>query len=229
MLSLFKNTAVYAVLFFVTLLIDICFKHDSQLVQFRFLVKPLPVLVSMLYFLSNVTIKTAKNKYMLVALLLLFLAEIVFLFSGLFAFGLGMGLFFFGRLFYGLRFSTNNEYSIAQVIPLLVLVFVYMVFIVNKVYDNLGYFFVPVILYLFVVLLVLFFAFFRKDVVNTSSFLLVFIGVVISVVSDSLKLLQVFSEERIPYEVFLATFLHGLSQFLIVMGVTQERLKTVSE
>lgn len=228
-MSLFKNTVVYTVLFFVTLLVDIYFKYDLQLVQFRFLVKPLPVFISALYFLSNVTVKTAKNKYMLIALLLLFLAEVVFLFSGLFTFGLGMGLFFFGRLFYGLRFSTNKEYSIAQVIPLLVLVFVYMIFIVNKVYDNLGYFFVPVILYLFVVLLVLFFAFFRKDVVNMSSFLLVFIGVVISVVSDSLKLLQVFSEERIPYEVFLVTFLHGLSQFLIVIGVTQERLKEVNE
>ena len=92
------------------------------------------------------------------------------------------------------------------------------------VYDNLGDFFIPVLIYLFASMILALFTYLRKDVVNNISFLIVLLGVISSVFSDSITVLQSFYDQDFGYHQYTIMFFYGLFQYLVVIGITKEEL-----
>jgi hypothetical protein len=89
-------------------------------------------------------------------------------------------------------------------------------------YDYLNEFFIPVIVYLFAILLVAQFAFLRKGVVNNASYKLVMLGIVFSIISDTIAILESFYDSDIAYNKITLMLFYGLSQYFIVIGILKE-------
>ena len=92
----------------------------------------------------------------------------------------------------------------------------------NLIYDNLHQLFIPVMIYFFTSVILLQFAFLRKADVNKMSYLVVFIGTVLCIVSDSITALKIFYLPNFAYEKITIMLFYGIGQYLIVYGITKE-------
>lgn len=99
----------------------------------------------------------------------------------------------------------------------------------NLIYDNLHQLFLPVMIYFFASIIVLQFAFLRKDDVNRLSYLLVFIGTILCIVSDSVTALKTFYIPNFAYEKITIMLFYGIGQYLIVFGITKEVKQPVDD
>ncbi len=133
-----------------------------------------------------------------------------------------MSFFVLGKLFYALRFSNQKDFKLYMLLPFLVISFGYMVFIMDLIYDKLGDFFIPVMVYLFACLIVALFAFLRKGEVNIKSYILVIIGIGFTILSDTISVLQEFYQSDIAYHKITIMLFYGISQYFIVLGVVRE-------
>ena len=71
-------------------------------------------------------------------------------------------------------------------------------------------------------MLIFLFAYLRYDVVNSLSFYLVFAGVVCSVFSDSISVLQSFYNQNFGLNQYSVMLFYGLFQYLVVLGIIKE-------
>ena len=103
--------------------------------------------------------------------------------------------------------------------PYLILPFcVFGIVLLSILYPSLGVMKLPVTCYTIIIMLMAMTAFNRKNLVNSTSFLLVFIGALIFVVSDSCIAINVFYK---PFEFARIAIMstYTIAQFLIIYGV----------
>lgn len=91
------------------------------------------------------------------------------------------------------------------------------------VYNNLGQYFLVLLIYLFVVMMLAQFAYLTRNEVNKTSYWLVLIGVLFSMFSDSINILKVFYNDEIAYNNISIMLFYGVSQYLIILGIVTER------
>lgn len=94
--------------------------------------------------------------------------------------------------------------------------------ILNLTMENLGSSLIPVLVFLFVTLIAVQFAFLRRYAVNNKSFVLVMAGILLLLGADTSAVLSRFYN-RFPYQEVATMLLYGLSQFLIVLGLVHEK------
>ncbi|WP_452223390.1 lysoplasmalogenase family protein [Lacinutrix chionoecetis] len=220
---LLTNKICFGILFFIILFFDIYVKTNLDSYQIRIVTKSLVVISLIAYFLINKN-NNSKNKYVIIGLLCFLIGDLLLIFFEITAlYIIGLVLFVAGKLCYVYRFSNERDFSMLSLTPFFVLCFLYMIFIMHFVMNNLGAFFIPTLLYLFACLSVILFAYLRKNEVNYKSFIIVLIGVVVATLCDSISVLQSFYYQDFPYHKFLIMFLYGLSQYLIVSGLIEEQ------
>lgn len=227
MLSLFKNKILFSVLFFLMIIIDSYVKIALSGHGCRYATKLSISIVLILFFIQNHSeVSRIKFYYMILALVCFLLGDFFFIDeSNMLFFSLGMGSFILGKLFYILNFSHYSDFKFTKLFPLILICIVYGFGVMHFILPNLNEFYVPVILYFFVALMVLIFAFLRQWYVNKKSFFIVFSGVVISLISDTLIAIDTFAIRDFIYENIATMLFYGLSQYLIVFGVTEAVLK----
>ena len=222
-----KNKLYFSVLYFSILIIDIIVKLGLDTIPFRFITKPLIVISLVLFYWINAK-ENSKKKFvfMILALFFFLLGDIFLIFKDVsFLFSLGMLGFILGKLFYTFRFSNQNDFKLVRLLPIVVFCFVYIFVVLNIIYDNLGKYFFPVLIYLFVAMLTLQFAYLRKSGVDTKSYLTVGIGILFSVMADSIAVLAQFYHNNFFYDYITVILFYGISQYLIVMGIIEEKNK----
>ena len=89
-------------------------------------------------------------------------------------------------------------------------------------YDNLNGYFIPILVYIFAVLNMIQAAFLRYKVVDNNSFILVFVGALLFLLSESILALNKFYMP-IPYKNILIMLFYGISQLLIILGIINEK------
>ena len=92
----------------------------------------------------------------------------------------------------------------------------------NLMYDKLEGFFVPVMIYFFASVLVLMLAFLRKSDVDSKSYMLVFYGMLLSIIYEGLSGISAFSTIEVPFIDGLIMLFYGISQYLVVIGILNE-------
>lgn len=226
MKSIFKNTTQFTILYFTVLFIDIFLKEIEGFFYLRMFTKASVLLLLMVYFYySRQGVFRFRDKLFLCGLVVFMIGDFFLtLYQTMEFYILGMILFIIGKLIYTARFSNQNDFSTKKLIPFFVIIFFYIVFITVMVYDNLGDFFIPVLIYLFASMILALFTYLRKDVVNNISFLIVLLGVISSVFSDSITVLQSFYDQDFGYHQYTIMFFYGLFQYLVVIGITKEEL-----
>ncbi|WP_452220467.1 lysoplasmalogenase family protein [Lacinutrix salivirga] len=229
MKHLFKNVLLFTIFYFLVLAIDIYIKisFEPYTYTYRYFTKAILLLSLGIFYYYNKNKDTPKNKNRLV-----YIALFVFLIGDMFLLNYvlqplyitGLILFLIGKLLYAARFSNQNDFKLTKLLPFLGACFLYMIVIMLLVYDTIGAFFIPALLYLFSCMIVALFAFLRKGVVDRFSYTMVMVGILCSMVSDTFGVLQSFYDENIFSHEFSTMFFYGTSQFLIVVGLAKEKI-----
>lgn len=226
---LFKNVAYFSILYFIAFLIDAYVKVNIVAFPYRYITKTFLISILLLFYTINNKEEDKSESRLIVIALLCFIIGDLFLIGGdtKIRFGLGVLFFTIAKVLYVIRFSNKQDFEVLKLWPFLVFGFIYMSVIMLMVYDNLGVYFAPALLYLFVVLVLAQFAFLRKKEVNIKSFWLVLIGVLLSMFSDSITILKEFYDSEILYNSYSIMFFYSLSQYFIIIGLLYENEKGV--
>ncbi|WP_082041704.1 lysoplasmalogenase family protein [Lacinutrix sp. Hel_I_90] len=223
-LALFKNKINFAILYFSILFIDIVVKLYLEAVPFRYLSKPLVVGLLLIYYtLNNNETSKWRKRYLYSALLCFLIGDVLFITYEITTLYItAMALFIVGKMFYAFRFSNQRDFRIVTLIPLFSICFIYMIGIMLLVMNSIGAFFTPILIYLFASLIVVLFAFLRKDEVIYRSFVLVLIGVVMAIFSETIVLLKSFYNPNFTYHNTLIMLFYGISQYFVIHGLVEE-------
>lgn len=224
MKRVFNNVLNFAILYFGILILDLFFMIWVDIEFIRLFTKPLLITSLIIFYASNDKESTS-NKFIFLILALSFflLANLMTLFKTEPVLLMAGSLFFIlAKLFYVCRFSNNRDFNLLNALPLVVLYLIYMFTILNLTMDNLGPSLIPVLVFLFITLIALQFAFLRRHAVNKKSFQLVIVGMLLLLVADTSAVLSKFYY-RFPYQEIGTMLIYGLSQFLIVLGLIHEK------
>lgn len=135
----------------------------------------------------------------------------------------GLGAFLLGQIGYAITFFRNNddnfEVNLIRKLPLIPMLLVAIaVFILRALIPHLGDMLVPVVVYTLAITIMVLMAIGRYNKTNTLSFVLVLIGGLFFMLSDSLIAFNKFVEP-ITDARFWIMATYGLAQFLIVFGL----------
>jgi len=225
MRALFRNKTNFIIFFVLILITDLIIKDTLKTVPYRYFSKALIMIALILFYYTHQKEKHKKHIcYMYIAMFSFFIGDMFLInYEKVIFYILGVFLFIVGKLFYVFRFSNQKDFKLLGLVPFFILCFMHMLFIMHLVIENLGSFLIPVFIYLFISLMLMLFAFLRKNEANKASFILVLSGVVLSVINDSVTVLQSFYDPSIipHYDIFVM-ILYGVSQYLIISGVIKE-------
>ncbi len=219
-----SNFTYFSIAFFTLLAIDIWVKLQFDNIPYRYISKTLVLLLLIIFYIKNQAETKRKHFWYMIGALGCFLIgdwlliepKNTMLFAG------GMMFFILGKLFYAFRFSNQRDFKLSRLLPFLFICFLYILWLMNLIYDNLHGLFLPVLIYFFAAIIVLQFAFLRKDDVNRLSYLLVFIGTIVSMASDSITALKTFYMPDFACEKITIMLFYGISQYLVVVGILKE-------
>jgi uncharacterized membrane protein YhhN len=121
-------------------------------------------------------------------------------------------------LLYSLYFYKQARYDIDRLIPFLAASLLISLSMIYLIFDNLDNLLVPIILYMAIVLNFLKLAYLRYKNVNTLSYRLVFLGVILFTAAQILIALNRF-HQALLYKDIAIMFLYGISQILIIFGI----------
>jgi len=222
--NILTDFTFFSIAFFTFLALDIFVKLQLDSMPYRYISKSIVLLLLISYYVKNHKEKSKKHfRLMLIALSCFLVGDWLLtepknttLFTS------GMMFFILGKLFYVFRFSHQRNFRLDRLLPFLLICFLYIAGLMNLIYDNLHQLFFPVMIYFFASVIVLQFAFLRRDDVNKFSYLLVFIGIILSIVSDSISALKIFYIPNFAYEKITIILFYGIGQYLIVYGITKE-------
>lgn len=222
--DILTNEKKFSVIFFGLLVIDILVKLYSPSFPYRYISKPSIVLMLFFYYYVNTKKSLKKNHLCVILTLGSFLMGDIFMINYTNILFLSASLFFFtmGKVFLSLRICHKYDFEISRLVPLSIILSAYSVFIVSFLYDSLGLFFLPALISFFISILLIQFAFLRKGIVDKTSYLYVFFGVVLYMLSESMLAVEIFKTD-IPLQDPLIMLLYGIALYLITMGIVKEK------
>ena len=228
---IFKNTLVFSILFFTILSVDLFLKANSYDLPYRYFTKTALIFFVGLfyYFNKNKAISKFKNRITYLALTLFLVADLILINSeDQFLYLFGLSVFLLGKLMYAVRFSNDYDFNLVKLIPFFLFCILYMFSLLFIVFENLDTFFVTALVYLFACLIVALFSYMRLGSVNKLSFILVLLGILCSILSDTFAALGTFySGDTVISKVVVMLF-YALSQYFIVIGLAKEELKALN-
>ncbi|KAA5827313.1 hypothetical protein FPF71_00260 [Algibacter amylolyticus] len=225
MVVIFRNNYIFAILFFTVLVTDIYIKINFGASTYRLISKAiLSILLLAYYLLNEKEISSVKRVFVISALMFFMLGDIMLIFNEIHIYNMvGICSFIVAKMFYVFRFYNSIDFSFKKLIPILILCFVYMSGILILINQNMNSnYYLIILLYLFIALGTLIFAILRKPDVNKKSYYLVLIGVLFSVLSDSIAGLKLFYRSDIAYEGVTVMLFYGISQYLIISGLISQ-------
>ncbi|WP_369686009.1 lysoplasmalogenase family protein [Mariniflexile sp. AS56] len=175
------------------------------------------------YYLNNREINKKKHLWLCLALLMLFIGDILIINHTEVVF-LGVSLFFYslGKVFLSFRFSHKFDFNISRLIPFSIAMFIYTVGIISFLFDSLDFFYVPALISFFITLLLFQFAFLRKVAVNNISYVYVCVGIVLYIMSESMMTIKTFKQD-LPFQDVLIMLFYGLALYFIIVGIVKEQ------
>ncbi|MDG5492976.1 lysoplasmalogenase [Psychroserpens sp. SPM9] len=197
----------------------ICTSYDSLMV-YHYITKPAIVGMLLVFFWKqSAHLDKGVRHLTLVALIASWIGDILLIFETwhpeLFMFGLIA--FLIAHMFYILLFLKHrNRHKNPLVFIGLLLIYAGCLFYILK--DGLNDMLIPVIVYMLVILGMSTTAFLRQGSVPKQSFLLVFAGAILFMISDSILALNKFYEPLVYSNISIMTT-YALAQFLIVIGI----------
>ncbi|WP_418602958.1 lysoplasmalogenase family protein [Hwangdonia sp.] len=221
---IFTNHKRFALLYFLILFIDINVKLNYPPLPYRFISKPLILLLLLGYFYFNkVGVNYKKNLCVFVALVFFLFGDLLnIIHSNIVLLGLSLFFFSVAKIFLSIKFSHKRDFNVSKLVPFTTIMFVYTMFLIWFLYKDLGAFLVPALFSFFITLVMMQFAYLRQDVFNYKSYLYVFVGVVLYSMAEGMLAIRIF-KFSLPLQDFLIMVFYGIAVYLIVLGVINEK------
>ncbi|EAQ99719.1 lysoplasmalogenase [Maribacter sp. HTCC2170] len=222
--SLFKP--FYFVALFVIIVFADLIAGSLESMNLRHYTKPLILLSLFLYFAYNGKfLGKAVYMLMLAALFFSWLGDVMLMYdhiSGSY-FVLGLVFFLVAHILYIILFLQNwNRTNSNSFFVVFLLLLIYGGFLFFQMKDNLGKLQIPVAVYIIVILSMAITAFRRKEMVNRKSFVLVLLGALLFITSDSLLAINKFMT-NLAYSNILVMATYAAAQYLIVKGILHQK------
>lgn len=223
----FKNIYLFSIVFLVAVVLDNLVKQNLDTSFHRHLSKSLVTGLLLVYYLVNKNDKVPKLKSNAVIIGL-----ILFTIGGWFGtlmnnnytyFLLSFVFFVAGKFFYGLRLAKNHDFNFKRILFFLLFFSLYMFVLVNEVYEKLGDQLIIIVIYFFISIVLLAFAFVRKEFVCYKSYILVFLGLLLFVISESMLVVKLYGNS-FAFDGPTLLVLYELGQYLFILGVLEEVL-----
>lgn len=220
----FNSTLKFSLVYFSLLLLDLLIIVWGSNELWRLGTMPVIALLLIVFYIYNdKSAQPWKFAFMVIALSWFLLANIAVLFRNEPIMLILISVFFIlGNVFYILRFSNNRDFDFIRLLPILALYLIYMFVILQLTQDRLGDLLIPIFIFLFVTLLTIQFALLRKSAVTKNSYYMVIIGLLFLLMSHTSAVLSVFYKTFDNQDV-LTMLLYSIAQFLIVIGVVNEK------
>ena len=215
---------IFALLFALLVTLDI-YLGSTSYIFFRVVSKPLIILSLIFYFLLNrIGMNRTLSRYTLLALVFSLLGDVFLLFDKIseIFFVLGLGSFLLAHICYAFCFYLQRSSKRRLGFWIMtILLTCYGVALYTLLFTHLGNIRIPVALYILVILVMVITAYGRKGNVSVSSFIIVFIGALSFIISDSLLAINKFLIP-LPYSNFLVMGTYATAQYLIIRGLLKE-------
>lgn len=218
-----KREIRYSILFSILVILELLSSNYSALSNFHYWTKPAIVLSLIIFFLMSSHHLSRPTKILtLLALLFSLSGDILLMFvatSSNYFIG-GLISFLVAHVLYIFIFLKRRNHKIWSV-PLLLMLIIYGSMIFYFLNDGLGALLLPVLMYMLVIFIMTWTASLRKGKVSKDSYILVLIGALLFVASDSILALNKFA-----FPVFLSSLsimlTYAIAQFMIILGITKQ-------
>lgn len=210
----------FSILFFIIVLFELITANTETLQTAHYIAKPAIVISLIVLFIkTSHSLKKIIKTLTLLALFFSLLGDVLLMFvnQSPHFFTVGLVAFLIAHVMYILVFLKHKNKS-KSALGFLVLLLIYALGLFYLLKDGLGDMLIPVIIYMIVILSMSTTAFLRKDIANTLSYKLVFIGAIFFMISDSILALNKFYQP-IPLSNISIMVTYALAQYLIVIGV----------
>jgi len=218
-----KPVILFSIIYTLILIFELIFDNTESLKPFHYITKPLLVSSLIIFFLKqHPQHETRTKKLVLSALIFSLLGDIFLMFTetnSLFFIG-GLLAFLTAHVMYILIFLKKRNIT-KKALTFMVLLLVYAIGLFYFLKDGLGDLFIPVIIYMFVILMMVTTAFLREGSVSRNSYILVFLGAVFFITSDSLLALNKF-HSPLPLSGIWIMTTYSIAQFFIVLGLKKQ-------
>lgn len=221
-----RHFKVLSLFYFLVLAIEIYAEvmDDRQLVWFT---KPILMPLLLVLFLLNAQQNQNKERiYFSLALIFSLAGDVFLMFKNDDLFVFGLGSFLIGHLAYILSFSGRIKDAKVPLLKKLLLALPFLVFVVSFLLFLHPYItsnpetqpiFIPVMVYASVIGTMGYTALLRKNGTTASSFILVFVGALLFVLSDSCIAINKFVNP-LPQSGLIIMLTYGVAQYLMTLG-----------
>lgn len=219
-----KTEKLFTSIFILLILAELICGSVESLSTWHYITKPSLLIALIFYFYTQSKGLRPKTRIVtLLALIFSLLGDILLMFVGQSPdyFILGLMSFLLAHICYCLVFliSRNPKTNFAGATAVLCS-YAFGLFYLLK--DGLGNLLIPVLIYMVVILMMVMTAFLRQKKVPTKSFILVFIGALLFVISDSILALNKFYMP-LKFSGMSIMLSYALAQYLIVLGIIKQR------
>ncbi len=219
-----KHSTQFTLLFVLIVIAEVLCTTFEELAIFEFGVKPMIMTSLIGYFIYHSAHVEKKVRYqMIFAMICSLVGDIFMMFSfrAPIYFILGILFFLITHIVYTVIFIANNDVKLNRLLPFMFVGVIYASYLLNLMFVNLGEMFIPVTIYMIVILAMAQTAFLRKERVNQISYRLVLFGALLFLLSDSIIAINRF-HESVPYSGLWVMTTYAAAQYLIMRGILRQ-------
>ncbi|WP_109302519.1 lysoplasmalogenase [Aquimarina sp. AU474] len=225
-----KKSIIFIIIYAIILLCDLICSSTPSFLDLRLYTKP-AIISSLIIFFLGYKRKLPVSVFwmMIMALVFSLFGDILLLFtnkSQLF-FIMGLVMFLFAHVMYIIVFFKNRDnQNKGWYFTIFTIAYGFGLFYI--LYPGLGEMLIPVIVYMLIILLMSNASFMRSKNVSKISYVLVFIGSLFFMLSDSLLAINMFYK-KIPLAHIWVMTTYATAQLLIVYGILTQKEPVIQE
>lgn len=218
-----KTESQFSFLFTLLLIAELICGSVESLAFWHYFTKPSLLTALIVYFYYNGTHSSTTKTMILLALVFSLMGDVFLMFVEVSAnyFMFGLVSFFLAHVFYILVFWKRRN-SKTNATGLIVILGFYAIGVFYLLKNHLNHLLIPVIFYIMIILTMVLTAFLRQKEVSKISFILVFLGAILFVISDSILAVDKFYMS-LKYSSISIMLTYALAQYFIVIGLLKQR------
>lgn len=219
-----KTETKFTILFVVLVIAELISGSIESFSAWRYVTKPSLLVALILYFYFNSAELNPKTKILtLIALIFSLAGDVLLMFDDQLPvfFIAGLVAFLLAHVFYIVIFWSERNSKINP-FGFIVILAMYTIGLFYLLITNLGDLLIPVVFYVIVILMMAVTAFLRQKKVSKISFIFVFLGAILFVISDSILAVNKFYLP-IRFSNISIMLTYALAQYFIVLGLLKQR------
>lgn len=219
-----KTEKRFTLFFLIIVIAELVCLSFKSLATYHYFTKPLILLSLIFFFLKYCNHLDARTKWLtFLALTFSLFGDVLLMFDNISVnfFISGLVAFLIAHIMYFLVFLKYKNSS-KNIFYFTIFLLIYATTLFYFLKDGVGDLLLPVVVYMLAILLMAITAFYRKGSVPKNSFILVFLGALFFITSDSLLALNKFYKP-FPFSGVSIMFTYSIAQLFIVFGIKKQQ------